>query len=698
MDADKKLLEAFMYEKEYMLASELVEKYRVISTGNITGAFSFKYSPWARQVVNTIMPECPYRVVGLQGSSQVGKTISLANTMLAVFKQLQANMLFMSHTKDEVKDAMTGFIDEMIRESGISNTIGRPKKGSSRKSGSGDTDFQKKFGDGVYTLYTRSGQNVAKLSSITPKYSFNDEVDRYKNNTKTGGDAYSLIMNRHKTFGSFYKAYFYSTPELAETSIIEPIFLQGDQNYYHIPCPHCGEYIKLEWTIKTESGDYAGITYKRTNVGGLEPKTVGYVCQKCGGYFKERHKFEMFDQDNENQRYDATIKKPPLCLWIPSATPIEPDYGSFHINTLYSGEGMCSWDDMAKNWCAINPINAPKKVEALKTFYNQMLGLTWKDTFKQIDATGLMKNQRNYDAGFVPDNLSKEDGNGDIILLVCAVDLNGIMDEKNPENDDVRLNYTVTAYTESGNEDFHTSYEVMHGAIGEFERAGEARERLASGATRNDKMTYRMGVPNSVWDVFEKDVLLRQWITQSGKVMRIMLCGVDTGNYTIYANAFVQKHKHCIGLKGGRTDEFAKDGDIKPYVLKTEQPQLWKVDGNRLKDRVAESIDATWDKKNSLLQPVGHFNFPMAKGDLYTRESYFIEYEGEKRSIVKNSIGSPIGWLWTKKHSESRQHYFDCRVYSEALVKIAMRIWCAEAKTEYTYKNFVSLMKLISKR
>jgi phage terminase large subunit GpA-like protein len=692
--AQRMLQQAFHYEKEFLKPSEIAEKYRVLTDGNVTGQFEWERSPFWRDVVDTLSPECPYTDIFVEKASQMGWTLAaLANILLAIMHQYHGNALFMSNNDANVKRSMKGFIDDMIRESGISAKVGRPKDGDRKLKGSGDTTGEKKFNNGMNTLYTWSGQTVGELSSITPKYGLIDEFERYKANNQSG-HPFALISARYKTYQGAHKNFVGSTPEVEGSSLIHPLFLQGDQNYFNIPCPECGEYIDLRFSIRLPNGDYAGLSYKRTNLGGLEDGSVHYICQKSGGSFTEKHKHDMYKEDS----YARKNSGDKVCIWIPTHQQANKKYGSFQVSGLYAGFGLGSWDKIVSDWCDINPINAPKRIELLITFQNQTLGIPWKETVREIKSDGLMKNQRNYMPAIVPDKLSNEHGNGDIIMLVCAVDLNGLMDEKNPVNDDIRLNFTVTAYTESGDADFHTSYEIMHGAIGDFERARDARERIIKGGGRADKLTYRHGASNSVWTIFENEVLLRDWKTQSGKTMRIMLCGVDTGNYTVHANRFVAKHKNCIAIKGGRPDEFAKDGEAKPYVLKTEQPQLWKVDGNRLKDRVYESITTSWNEGSSKEQPLGHMNFPMSHDGLYTTESYFIEYEGEKREIVKNSKKQAIGWQWSKIHSESRQHYFDCRVYSEALVKIAMRIWCSEAKMEYTYKNFVNLMKLISKR
>ena len=56
----------------------------------------------------------------------------------------------------------------------------------------------------------------------------------------------------------------------------------------------------------------------------------------------------------------------------------------------------------------------------------------------------------------IPEKLSVKDGNGQVVLITLASDLNGKMD-------DARLDYEVVAWTESG-----ANYSIDHGSIGTF--------------------------------------------------------------------------------------------------------------------------------------------------------------------------------------------------------------------------------------
>jgi phage terminase large subunit GpA-like protein len=42
-----------------------------------------------------------------------------------------------------------------------------------------------------------------------------------------------------------------STPLILQHSRINPAFFAGSEEYFYVPCPHCGEHQQLEWGGRT---------------------------------------------------------------------------------------------------------------------------------------------------------------------------------------------------------------------------------------------------------------------------------------------------------------------------------------------------------------------------------------------------------------------------------------------------------------
>lgn len=654
---------------------EWAEKNRVL-TKDITpwpGKMDYRRTPYIKEIANSIMPTEPGQIFTIMKGSQLGISIAGLFTMMGwVIAESPANMLFIVNDDAGLRKAMEGPVDQMINGAGIGHLIKAQNVRGGRNQKTGDTTKGKAFPGG--NLYTWSGQTVGKLAQISIKYGFYDEVERYKLADKDSGHFFSLIEKRHRAFSDSKKLYFISTPETKQTSRIEPLYLKGDQRKYHVPCKCCGEMIPLEWHIDVEHlNKKCGVIFERDDTGKLIKESVRYRCQKCGGEWAQTHIYDCYDEDS--------------CEWIPTSTPVDEKYRSYHISALYAPAGMDDWKILAQRWCEIHPLNGSVKIEELKTFINQDLGQTWEAQSQSIKTNRLFKNTFNYDIGTIPIQLSKQHGNGGIILLTCAIDLNGKID-------DARLDYEIRAWSEN-----ESSYSIDHGSFGTFQRSKTVRSGQSKKYHEKDelreKWTYRPGHYNNVWDVFYKQILMKDFPTDKGGSMKVGFCGVDTGHFTQYAYDFTNKYfPRTIGLKGPSDNKYSKfDNNKSLFRQSSEVKNLFLPEINKIKDNLSRRIELVWDEDLEVPQPAGFINFPNPDNGKYTMKGYFKDYEGEKRDFEMNDAGTAIGSRWVKKHSSSSNHFFDCAVYNDAVKEIAVNLICKEAKVPISWSNFVNLFK-----
>jgi phage terminase large subunit GpA-like protein len=679
-----KLMSSMFNYNERLTPVEWAEKYRYLSK-EITrypGKMSYKLTPYLKEIANSVDPTNISQIISVMKGSQVGLSIGGIFTILGwIISQMPDKVLFITENEAKIKDQMQNPINQMINSSGLSEKVGnhnlRDRIAMGRRAkGTGDTMEGMSFENGY--LYTFSGQKIQSLSSWSVKYGLYDEVELYKGNYADSGSFLKLIEPRHKSYGNSRKLFFISTPLRHETSNIRPIYESGNQKKYMIPCPHCGEYIELLWSVDVD-GQKAGITYKRDTNGRYIDGSTGYVCQKCGNFFKEKVKFDSYEED--------------LGLWIPTAEPLSKYYESFHISSLYAPIGFYDWEHCAKEWCMMHPTNAPVKYADLQTFYNQTLGLCWKDLNTTVDIKDIEKNCRDYKYGTIPNELSNKDGNGNIVLLTCSVDINGILG-KTVEDDDIRLDYEVRAWSAAGSESFVTSYSVEHGSIGNFKKARKRDKEEREGKEQDyEKWTVRHGYENSVWKYFDEHVMQRQWMFDDGSdFIKIMLCGIDTGNFTVYANQYVSMNRLCIALKGASETKYTTSVDKKLYT-KGSAKDLYLAHGNILKDRFSSKL-ALPLPTDAVQQPYGFLNFPRKdeQNSKYTYYDYFCHFEGEEKKIKKDAKGNIVGMMWEKKHNDSENHFLDCAVYNDLLCQISIDLICKNAKNPSSWENFVSIM------
>ena len=632
--------------------SEWAEKNRIMgSSSGMPGRFSFANAPYAKEILDCFSPNHPARRVAVMKGVQIGISTSVIQNAIGYLIAENPNniMLLVGHD-DLIKDS-TERIDNMIDSSGLRKLLKSNKKGA-RRTKSGDTDKKKEFDGGYLSIGVSNHKTLRQVSIQTMIV---DDFDAMKSASNDAGSTTKMIEARLTAFAKKMKLFYISTPELKETSNIEPVYLLGDQRKYNVKCPCCGEYIVLEWSIESKKnpGTMAGITWELDTENKLILDSVGYTCQKCGGFFDDSIKTELL----------RTGK------WVPTAKPIDKEYYSYHISALYAPVYMKGWAKYVQDYLEANPINGKRKEEAHQTFVNLCLGETYTVEGESVDSRKLQNNIRDYDAFTIPEKLSIADGNGKIVMITCGSDLNG-------KEDDARLDWEIVAYSEAG-----PTYSVAHGSVGTFINKDKHPER-------RKKYSYRFGVENSVWPIFEKIISSKYLNDNTQKEMPIFKTGLDTGYMTNYAYSFLDKANRIIGLKGKDEDKFQKkDADMKNFRHSSERRDLYLVESNRTKDELNVFMGLNWDREIHDSQPYGFMNFPYPSKGMYQTENYFKHFESEHKIIDKNG-----NYRWVKKPG-TQNHLFDCRLYANVVKDIILDDIFKKMKIKNgTWADYVKLL------
>jgi phage terminase large subunit GpA-like protein len=660
----KQLLESSRVLLSNIKPSEWGEKNRIMTSdiSPFPGPLSYDRTPYLREVVDCISADHPAKKIAVMKGAQIGFSVGVIETGIGwIISQNPGNILFLTGHADLSEEGVTK-LDTMIDNSGLRPLI-RPSALRAKNMRTGDTNKSKEFPGG--SLVSGSAGNHKLLRQRSVRYGFIDDFDAAKQATKESGSTTKMIEQRFAAYHSKMKLFYISTPELKQSSNIEPVFLLGDQRRYFIPCPCCGEFISLHWSVDVEGSEgkeRAGITWKVDTAGKLEADSVGYICQKCSGFFKDNNKYELNLAGH----------------WRPTAEPSEPGYYSYHISSLYAPPGMYDWLHYVRQYTEAYPNNAARNEKLAQTFTNLCLGETYEAQGEAPKANELQKNIRNYDIGILPEKLSIADGNGKIILITCAADLNG-------REDDARLDYEVVAWSETGSQ-----YSIIHGSIGTFvplegnKKHKEDRERW----------TYQHNKQNSVWPELSK-ILERVFVTDTGRRMKIFISGVDTGHYTSHAYTYIDNTNHyVVGLKGDTDERYQKLGiDLPSFKPAKERSKLFILQSNQIKDLLSDKIKLRWDSGNDDHQPAGFINFPTPSNGLYLFNNYFSHYEAEHR-VTEHKEGQGVYMLWKKKNSAVQNHFFDVRCYNMALKDIIVSLITKELKIpKGTWGDYVNIIK-----
>lgn len=618
------------------------------------GPFRYNYTPYAREIIDCLAPDHPARKVAVMKGAQIGFSSGIIIPGIGwMIKNNPGNCYFMVGAPDLIPKAVEK-LDLMIDGAGLRSYI-KPQVQRNRANKSGDTNFKKDFSGGYVSI--GSANNHKAIAQVDLQYIFLDDLDAMRGQSKESGSLIKLIEQRAAAYKDIYKMFLISTPLVKTTSLIEPAYLAGDQRNFFVECPCCHEPIVLKWSVP-EGG---GMTWELNSQGQLIESSVGYVCQQCAGFFNDKDKYNLLNGG----------------MWKPTATPSEEGYYSYHIPSLYAPIGMFDWAKYVKNLIACNPPNQPRIETQYQVFVNTCLGEAYESSAEAPKANSIQKNIRPYDIGTLPEKLSINDGNGKIVLLTCAADMNGLVD-------DARLDYEIVAWTETG-----ASYSVQHGSIGTF----IPRENTRKHKVDREHWSYERNSPNSVWKEFDL-LISQQYKTDTGRNMQIFVSGLDCGHYSNFAYAYIDAtNSHVIGLKGKEADKYIKFGiDVPLFKPARERSKLYILEVGLIKDDLSDYMALKWSE-NDDSQPNYFMNFPQPSNGLYGFTNYFEHFESEHRVIDTNTEGAGIAARWIKKSSNVQNHMWDCRVYNIALREIVVSLIGKELKIKnFTWKEYVEIV------
>lgn len=625
------ILDSAHYSISDIKPSDWAEK-NIVMPKPFPGALRYDKTPYTREIIDCFATDHPAREIAIMGAAQFGKTASIIVPVIGwIIENDPGNIIMTVGHEDLIEEAMNK-VDAMLDSAGLRKFI-KPSAQRKRLQKTGDTNTKKEFPLGYYKLSTASNPKIWRQADY--KYGLLDDYEAVRGGTKIAGSTRSLILKRFTSYHTSRKILYCSSPELEHNSNILEVYNLGDQRKFLIPCPCCGIFIELRWSIKGQEDQMAGMTWQLDDENNLIPGSVGYICQECMQFFDDKNKTDFVNKG----------------FWKPTAKPFRPEYVSFHMSSWYSPHGMSDWEHYVYQWLECHPPGQKRDEKKYQTFLNLNAGEPYIESGETIKANQLQKNIRNYPIGIIPEKLSLKDGNGNIVLLTCACDMNGKLD-------DARLDYEIVAHSESG-----STYSITHGSIGTFIPNESGKKNKID----REHWTYEINKPNNVWKEFN-DIIDRVYETDTGRKMKIFISGVDTGHLELQAFTYIDRsNKYVIGLKGDKIDKYVKYGIEMPiFKVGKSRDKLYLLRVGQIKDDLQALIGLRWDYGNDDSQPPGFMNFPTPSDGKYLFQNYFSHYEAEERILDKDN-----NFIWQKKGIQ-QNHLFDCRVYNMALKDILL--------------------------
>lgn len=621
----EEILDETLILKSNQKPSEWYEANMIMPAGGpFPGPIRYDRTPYWREPVDCSDPNHPARDITIMGPAQMGKSIMVLNPIVGhTIAMDPCNILFLTGHSDLSQEAMSK-IDFMLKQTGTDSLI-MPSVIKAKNNRSGDTIKKKEYRGG--DLKSGSVTNHNLLRQNTVKKSIADDLDAGKMAKEDTGDTVEKIKTRTKAHENDCKRYWVSTPQVKGQSMIEKQLLRSDRRKWMVECPVSGCRIDLRMPYSVDEKTMAGLTWKTDELGRVDPKTVGYICQECGGFFDDTHKHELLNSGE----------------WVPTQEMLEPYHYGYEINGLYAASGMTSWYTLASKWQLLNAPGSVRNEREWQTFLNDDVGILYEPPSEIPKATDLMKKARSYNIGIVPESVSESDGNGDILLLTATFDCNGTLN-------DARVDYEIKAWSRMG-----ASYSIKYGSLGTF-IPNQSAEQKAN--TARERWTYEMYKQNSVWNLVD-GVLGAVYEVDTGRKMKIFISAIDVGHLTDHCFAYIDRSRFAIlGFMGDKENELVRVHENLPvFKQAASRSNLWMINVNAVKDDLANKMKLPWDRNNDQSQPHEFMNFPN-----YDYKGFFSHYESEsRRENEKGYFG------WQKKTPTSQNHLWDCAVYQFAL-------------------------------
>lgn len=381
--------------------SEWADANRILSSVSSSepGRWKTSRTPYLAEIMDCLSPHNPCERVVLMKGAQVGGTECGNNWMGFCICNAPGPMLIVNPTTETAKRNSKMRIDPAIE----SCPVLKDKIKSPRSRDSGNTMLMKEFPGGILIL---TGANSAVgLRSMPVRYLFLDEVDGFPDGAGKEGDPVDLAVQRTATFNN-RKIFMISTPTIKDASRIEQAFLEGDQRYYHVPCPKCGHYQVLRWS---------NLVFDTKNL-----TEACYKCEKCENLWHDWQKDQIL-RDGK---------------WIASH-PENKGTTSFHLSSLYSPHGWTSWTAIAREF-----LDSKDDPSRLQVWTNTKLAESWEDMAgEQVDPTNLMVRRERWGT-VLP---------AGVVILTCGVDVQ-----------DNRLELEIVGWGR-GEESWSIDYQILYG-------------------------------------------------------------------------------------------------------------------------------------------------------------------------------------------------------------------------------------------
>lgn len=359
-------------------ASEWIERKMIISEGNYPGAYSFKLTPYLKEIADNLSIRSNTIETAVIKANQLGFSVISFGVVAYYIDYGIGPQLFVTGDADMAGETFEKRLDPILESAGLREKI-KPmveKKGMSRTTG--DTKDVKSYA-GTF-LRAVGANSESKLRSFPSRVNIIEEIDVFPQNLKKTGNPIEKAIRRADSFGVLRRIYYNSTPKQKSSSQILPIVEAGDERKYMWICKICGKQQPFTFDGFGWDTDENGLPdlVIDSDTGNVLKDPVYYRCQNenCGHKYTNADKYDLMAEENGAR-------------WVPTKKPTRPNIRTYHIPAFYSP--FRSWLDIFLQYWRVkdDPLLYPD-------FVNDVLAECSDSYVKIPDAHYLLSRRENW--------------------------------------------------------------------------------------------------------------------------------------------------------------------------------------------------------------------------------------------------------------------------------------------------------------
>lgn len=389
---------------ERLKVSEWAEKFAYVPDDGSNaepGKYRLARMPWQAAMLDDCNDPSVRDCFWMMCSQYAGKTMALMLICEFAIHRLHRSLLVVRDTRDRAAEWMNEKFLPLVESTPcMEGLLADPRQRNARSKA-----LSRKFPGGTMKIIGAKSRGAFRSTSCGIVLC--DEIDAYEATKE--GDPIALADRAAKSFPDAIKLKA-STTTLAGFSRIERGFLCGDQQYYFVPCPVCGQFqhlkteqMKFSFTEEesARTGAPSDCTWAVGDLPIKDTRRAIYVCEHCHRGWTDSQRIEAIKSGHPENPAVVVDGKPLRAEW--RATAPFNGVRSRALNGMYGLIGLGDAHASYLHRWAEEFLEAKRGGrETLMAWTNMFKNAPFEDEYEKLDWQDIQKRAEDYGSDLPP--------------------------------------------------------------------------------------------------------------------------------------------------------------------------------------------------------------------------------------------------------------------------------------------------------